>query len=723
MGESMPVTGPPGRRIRSISISLLLTMILLIICIVGFLAFNGYLYTKSNFERESMLLQTQTEQHIAEAMRLEEITWDVYDETLNEQMKEGLTAVLMEYNRTRGEPDRMDLASVKKGLGENFDIYLINESGVIVSTTYPPELGMDFKKVPYFYDYLTKIRQTEGFYPDRIIRDQLGTGQFRKFAYMPTPDHHYVLELGLSGTTFSAIDQMLDDEDNIHKIVSVNPYVEKFTIFNSMGRRLENNSLPEKTEQGYISDVLKNRKTLEVQDPEHHRMTRYLFVDLKVDKYGSDPSRIVAITYDLQLIQDALNRLILFQIVAGIAAIIIGCALAYGFSRRLTRPIKKIVEDVNIIAHGDLEHRIGTTQSTEFAALESSINMMVDSLKRALNQVKDGENLRREIIDQLPVAVFMKSVQDGRYIFWNKASEQIFELEAAEVIGKTDGELFSKEMVSTIHDEDQEAILNNISVSNKKISNKSQGQRLLHMIIVPIFNSEHTLQYILGIGEDFTEETRSLKMDLIFSMTRRDILDQLSVIVNYLERAQLKTSREAMLAFFDKTLESVESIRNQMAFIRSLQDRGVTSPKWQSVKKSFWDAVRLIPSGDIDFVVEMDDTELYADPLLSRVFYNLLANSIQHGGDRMTKIRLYSQKSGESLTLIYEDNGTGIPFHEKEKIFDFGYGKGTGFGLFLIRELLGYTGMTITETGVPEKGVRFEIIVPKGKFRNVSSGQ
>jgi PAS domain S-box-containing protein len=347
--------------------------------------------------------------------------------------------------------------------------------------------------------------------------------------------------------------------------------------------------------------------------------------------------------------------------------------------------------------------------------------MMVDSLKLALNQVKDGENLRREIIDQLPVAVFMKSVPDGRYTFWNKASERIFELGASEVIGKTDQELFSKEMVSTINNEDQEAILNHISVSNKKISHKSQEQRLLHMIIVPIFNSEHTLQYILGIGEDLTEETRSLKMDLIFSMTRRDILDQLSVIVNYLERAQLKTSRDAMLAFFDKTLESVESIRNQMAFVRSLQDLGITSPKWQSVKKSFWDAVRLVPSGDIDFVVEMDDLELYADPLLSRVFYNLLANSIQHGGNRMTKIRLYSQKSGESLTLIYEDNGTGIPFHEKEKIFDFGYGKGTGFGLFLIRELLGYTGMTITETGEPEKGARFEIVVPKGKFRTVSS--
>ena len=719
-GVCMTVTDPPVRRVRSISISLLLSMILLIVCIVGFLSFNGYLYAKSNFERESTLLQAQTEQNIVEAMRLEEITWNVFDETLNDQMKDGLTAVLLEYNGTGGKIDKMDLVRVKNSLGKNYDIYVINESGVIIFTTYTPELGMDFRQVPYFYDYLTKIRQSEGFFPDRIIRDNLGAGVLRKFAYMPTPDHYYILELGLSGTIFDVINQQLDDKDNIQRIVSVNPYVEQFTIYNSMGRRIDNNSFPEKTVQGYISEVLKNRKTLEVQDPEHRRITRYLFVDLKVDKYGSDPSRIVVITYDLQLIQDALNRLILFQIVTIIAALVIGCALAWGFSRRITRPIKKIVGDINIIAHGDLEHRIGKTESTEFAILETSTNMMVDSLKLALQQVKDGENLRREIIDQLPVAVFMKSIQDGKYTFWNKASERIFELGAPEVIGKTDEELFSKEMRSAIFLEDREAIHNHISVSNKKIFNKSQGQRLLHMIIVPIYNSENTLQYILGIGEDLTEETRNLKMDLLFSITRRDILDQLSVIMNYLERAQLRTTHEAMQMFFDKTIESIESIRKQMAFGKSLQDVGITTQAWQPVKKTWNDVVRLLPLNNVDITVELPDIELYADPLLPRVFYNLLMNALHHGGNQLSKIRLYSRLSGESLILIVEDNGTGIPSDKKEKIFEFGSGKGLGSGLFLIREILGNTGIIITETGTTGTGAKFEIFIPKGKFRLTS---
>jgi PAS domain S-box-containing protein len=716
----MSTKDQPVRKTRSYSVILLLYMILLVLCVVGFMTVNDYLYTKNNFDRESLLLQVQTEQNIIEAMRLKDVTWNIYDETLDDQMKKGLTLVLLEYNRSGDEPDRMDITGVKNSLGDNYDIYVINESGIIIETTFAPELGQDFKKVPYFYEYLTKIRLSEGFFADRIVRDKLGGGKLRKFAYMPTPDHKYIAELGFAGTTFDAINQHLDDQTQIEKIVSVNPYVEQFTVYNSMGRRLDNNSYPEKSIQDYLNEVIKNRKNLEVADPEHARAIRYLFVDLKVDKYGSDPSRVVQITYSTRLIQDALNQLIFFHLIIGILIISIGCAIAFGLSQRITRPIKEIVDDVNIIARGDLEHRIGTTQSTEFAILENSINLMVGSLKDSIKQVKEGEILHREMIDQLPVAVFMKSVKDGKYMFWNKASEQIFNLPATEVIGRTDLELFSRKMVSTIDKEDNEARLNQVSVSNKKIADKFRGQRIIHMIIVPIFDSTNTLQYILGIGEDVTEETLSMKIELLFSITRRDILDQLSSIVNYLERAQLKTSREAMQTFFDKTLETVESIRNQMTFVRSLQDIGITSPTWQSVKKVFWEAVMLGPSSTIDIRVEMDDIELYADPLLPRVFYNLLVNSIKHGDHQLTKIRLYAQKSGESLILIYEDNGKGIPFDEKGKIFEFGYGKGTGFGLFLIRELLGYTGIMITETGEPGKGAKFEILVPKGKFRKAS---
>jgi signal transduction histidine kinase len=55
--------------------------------------------------------------------------------------------------------------------------------------------------------------------------------------------------------------------------------------------------------------------------------------------------------------------------------------------------------------------------------------------------------------------------------------------------------------------------------------------------------------------------------------------------------------------------------------------------------------------------------------------------------------------------------------NEKEKAFEKGFGKNTGLGMFIIREILSITGITIIETGEPGVGVRFEIRVPGGKWR------
>jgi PAS domain S-box-containing protein len=415
--------------------------------------------------------------------------------------------------------------------------------------------------------------------------------------------------------------------------------------------------------------------------------------------------------------QNALDTLLLFHLLISLSALVLGCILAVIVSRRLSRPVQGIVRDVEKIASGDLEHRIGSPQVREFRILETSINTMVDSLKTAFLKVKDEEIFKQEMIDQLPIAIFMKNVEDGRYVYWNRASENLFGSPAGNVIGKTDRELFPRAMVAQIEKEDCEARLNRISMNTKTIPLKGHGDRIVHMIIVPIFSSTRTERYMLGIAEDLTEQALHLKTDLLFSITRHDILDHLSVIMESLERAQLLTTPEAMQAFFDKTLISVESIRNQISFMRSMQGRGITSPKWQSVQESFYNAVEQLPGNDVAIEADLDDLEIFADPFLPRIFFTLLLNSFNYGGKGLSRIRLHAETEGENLALVYEDDGPGIPPADKAAIFVFEESPKTWQGLFLIRELLGFTGITISETGCYGTGVRFVILVPPAKFR------
>ena len=101
-----------------------------------------------------------------------------------------------------------------------------------------------------------------------------------------------------------------------------------------------------------------------------------------------------------------------------------------------------------------------------------------------------------------------------------------------------------------------------------------------------------------------------------------------------------------------------------------------------------------------------------ADSLLRQLIYNLIDNSLKYG-ETASQIKVYYQNGRDRLKLIYEDNGLGIPKDEKEKIFREGYGKGTGYGLYLIRKTCEAYGWTIKETGKPGKGAQFTMTIPK----------
>ncbi len=67
-------------------------------------------------------------------------------------------------------------------------------------------------------------------------------------------------------------------------------------------------------------------------------------------------------------------------------------------------------------------------------------------------------------------------------------------------------------------------------------------------------------------------------------------------------------------------------------------------------------------------------------------------------------------RTGIISILTSEDDGQGVPLDEKEKIFRKGYGKGTGLGLFLSKEILSITGISIREIGEPGKETRLEML-------------
>ena len=210
---------------------------------------------------------------------------------------------------------------------------------------------------------------------------------------------------------------------------------------------------------------------------------------------------------------------------------------------------------------------------------------------------------------------------------------------------------------------------------------------------------------------------------LLSSITRHDITNQLTVLVGYLRILEKKQPDPALNEYFVKISTAAQRISSMIQFTREYEKVGVDSPKWQDCRTIVDTAAKQVPLGNLLLKNVLPvGTEVFADPLIVKVFYNIMDNAVRYGG-KITTIRFYVEEAGDEHLIVCDDDGNGIVAEEKEKIFERGFGKNTGLGLALAREILAISGITIRENGEPGKGARFEMGVPKGAWRFMGTGK
>jgi len=208
------------------------------------------------------------------------------------------------------------------------------------------------------------------------------------------------------------------------------------------------------------------------------------------------------------------------------------------------------------------------------------------------------------------------------------------------------------------------------------------------------------------------------KLNLLSGITRHDIRNQLMALKTYIQLSEESVENPAQLAGYLKREELIaNTIEHQINFTSDYEDMGVKSPAWQNLELIVSRAASAHPMGEIRVETTCPGREIFADPLLEKVFFNLIDNALRYGGQKMTAILVSSQDAQNGLVISVKDDGEGISAENKKRLFERGFGHHTGLGLFLSREILSITGITITETGTPGQGARFEIVVPKGAYR------
>jgi len=206
------------------------------------------------------------------------------------------------------------------------------------------------------------------------------------------------------------------------------------------------------------------------------------------------------------------------------------------------------------------------------------------------------------------------------------------------------------------------------------------------------------------------------KLHLVGSVTRHDVLNQMTAIVGYNELLEMIVTDEKQKSYIEREKFAVDKIRRLFQFAKDYQNLAAEPSRWQGLDNVIHRAMEIFDNPAIRVTVSVGRIAVFADSFLDKAIFQFLDNAARYG-KTATEIRITFEDRGTHAEVTIEDNGCGIPAADKDRIFERGYGKGTGWGLFLAREILAMTGITVTENGEPGKGARFVITLPKGTYR------
>ena len=316
----------------------------------------------------------------------------------------------------------------------------------------------------------------------------------------------------------------------------------------------------------------------------------------------------------------------------------------------------------------------------------------------------------------------------GKYEYVSPQVERILGYKSEEMIGKAPWDTVVEEERTTTVSTFVEKVLGKQRFTDIVSRHRRKDGRIIFLetTAVPNLGKNGELIGYRGIDRDVTDRMRVEKalrssndnLSLLNSITRHDVSNQLTIINGYLDLLETMVQGEKGTAYLAKARKATLSIRRQIQFSKDYQEMGTREARFQSVQEVVNGVMAGIDLSRVSITVELGGLEVFADPMLEKVFRNLLDNSLRHGGDLNSIFVGWHRENGSAI-ISYHDDGVGISETDRPLLFIKGHGKNNGLGLFLSKAILAITNLEMFEVPA-EKGARFDIRVPPDAFRTTA---
>ena len=390
-----------------------------------------------------------------------------------------------------------------------------------------------------------------------------------------------------------------------------------------------------------------------------------------------------------------------------------------------------------------LEAELANSEALKhFADVRRRIETLYETLR-------ENHLLLETVLENSAASIYAKR-KDGRYTYLNRGMEVLCNVAREQCLGRTDFDVFSKEIAEQYRANDLTAMLTGKLSESEEMAKTPSGERLLLSKKVPLISADGEVEGICGISTDITHlrQTELALREAIVTLQRERDNKLLNIeaatasIAHEVRQplAAIAISGDAALRFLGR--EPLDLAELQAILDRIIGDCRRASEVFDSISALFrrTDQSRLpVDVNEITLEVlqslrgELKDhgvtaqTELTSElprvdghqGQLRQVIFNLVNNAIEAMDTTTDRSRVLRVKTkphdSDSIVVAVEDSGPGIDPRQLASIFDaFVTTKahGMGLGLAICRMIVQRHGGQLSALSDGKNGARIQFVLP-----------
>jgi serine phosphatase RsbU (regulator of sigma subunit) len=411
-------------KLNSIYKQLIINIVLPVIIVLLIVSFFSYKNTKQILDLHNKTEQSFIYDEIKSFVELQFVALSIIEEPLNQKMRSYSNELVNNYFSNTYNIENVNLDDIREKAGikdNNIDLYVINQNGIVVNTTFREDLYINFFKFSKAHkQYLLNIFKLGKFDSPKFFFENK-TKRYKKYSYQPTKDGKYIIEIGLySKQADKLYEYMIEHLEQIPlkkpNLISVDLF------FLAEGKpypvNLKHQFIPEHLP--YIPELKKdNIITVNCKKDTNNINYTYLYLpDLNPQIFSGNIIRIANDkTTQLHFIKKEKIKILLLLLLS----VVLVFLLIYFRAKIIVNPIQELIDKTKNIAIGDYSERVIVSGNNEIAVLSDNFNKMVDKIEERNNRIEEQSEFLYQVNRKLNDAY--KLLEHQKKIIENKKDD------------------------------------------------------------------------------------------------------------------------------------------------------------------------------------------------------------------------------------------------------------------------------------------------------------